>query len=162
MSRFFKILGSGWNFWKNRVVLHIFSQKNWADWYMNGSLFLEKLVFVWAYFQIPWRYTHPVQNQTWVYRPGEPWIMLAGKMLEGDSIPSSLIQPSHRLLWEPEDRFLTLFLLCSEIEVNKNKKKKYLRNTMVIILLICMIYTFSNNWKRIPFHKNCKKKKKKM
>ena len=30
--------------------------KNWTDWYMNGSLFLEKLVFVWVYFQIPWRH----------------------------------------------------------------------------------------------------------
>ena len=26
-----------------------------ADWYMNGSRFLEKLVFVWVYFQIPQR-----------------------------------------------------------------------------------------------------------
>ena len=30
--------------------------QNWADWYMNGLLFLEKLVFVWVYFQIPWRH----------------------------------------------------------------------------------------------------------
>ena len=30
--------------------------KNWTDWYMNGSLFLEKLVFVWVYFQIPWQH----------------------------------------------------------------------------------------------------------
>ena len=28
--------------------------QNWADWYMNGLFFLEKLVFVWVYFQIPW------------------------------------------------------------------------------------------------------------
>ena len=26
--------------------------QNWADLYINGSLFLEKLVFVWVYFQI--------------------------------------------------------------------------------------------------------------
>ena len=25
--------------------------QNWFDWYMNGSLFLEKLLFVWVYFQ---------------------------------------------------------------------------------------------------------------
>ena len=30
--------------------------QNWFDWYMNGSLFLEKLVFVWVYFQIPLRH----------------------------------------------------------------------------------------------------------
>ena len=30
--------------------------KNWTDWYINGSLFLEILVFVWVYFQIPWRH----------------------------------------------------------------------------------------------------------
>ena len=26
--------------------------QNWADWYMNGSPFHEKLVFVWVYSQI--------------------------------------------------------------------------------------------------------------
>ena len=38
---------------------------NWADWYMNGLLFLEKLVFVWnpIYFQILWQ-PYPYQNQT--------------------------------------------------------------------------------------------------
>ena len=30
--------------------------KNGTEWYMNGSPFLEKLVFVWVYFQIPWRH----------------------------------------------------------------------------------------------------------
>ena len=28
--------------------------QNKTDWFMNGSLFLEKLVLVWVYFQIPW------------------------------------------------------------------------------------------------------------
>ena len=28
--------------------------KNWTDWCMNGSLFLEILVFEWVYFQILW------------------------------------------------------------------------------------------------------------
>ena len=28
--------------------------QNWGDWDMNGSLFLKKLVFVRAYFQIWW------------------------------------------------------------------------------------------------------------
>ena len=36
--------------------------QNWADWYMNGLLFLEKLVFVWINFQIAVAY--PYQNQT--------------------------------------------------------------------------------------------------
>ena len=27
--------------------------QTWTDWYMNGSLFLENLVFVWVFFQIP-------------------------------------------------------------------------------------------------------------
>ena len=40
MGRFFKIFPN--------------LSQNWADWYMNGSLFLEKLVFVWVYFQISW------------------------------------------------------------------------------------------------------------
>ena len=30
--------------------------QNWSEWYMNGSHFLEKLVFVWVYFQILQRY----------------------------------------------------------------------------------------------------------
>ena len=30
--------------------------QNWFNWYINGSLFLEKLVFVWVYFQIPLRH----------------------------------------------------------------------------------------------------------
>ena len=38
--------------------------QNWADWYINGSLFLEKWVFVWVYFQIlqqhiPTKLEHP-------------------------------------------------------------------------------------------------------
>ena len=32
--------------------------QNLANWYINGLLFLEKLVFVWVYFQIPWRHIH--------------------------------------------------------------------------------------------------------
>ena len=30
--------------------------QNWADWHMNGSLFLEKWVLVWVYFQISQRH----------------------------------------------------------------------------------------------------------
>ena len=30
--------------------------ENWSNWYIKGSLFLEKLVFVWVYFQILWRH----------------------------------------------------------------------------------------------------------
>ena len=52
MSRFFKSspnLEKSGDFAQNLA-------KNWTDWYMNGSLFLENLVFVWVYFQIPWRH----------------------------------------------------------------------------------------------------------
>ena len=35
---------------------------------MNGSLFLEKLVFVWVYFQIPWQHI-PTKNKL-EYPPG--------------------------------------------------------------------------------------------
>ena len=43
--------------------------QNWADWYMNGLLFLEKLVFVWVYFQIPWRHI-PTKPNLSTPRPG--------------------------------------------------------------------------------------------
>ena len=42
-----------------KFVHFIFVQncaQNWADWYLNGLLFLEKLVFEWVCFQIPWRH----------------------------------------------------------------------------------------------------------
>ena len=57
MGRFFKIwpnLSQNWLKFKTIFVQNL--AQNWADWYMNGLLFLEKLVFVWAYFQIPWRH----------------------------------------------------------------------------------------------------------
>ena len=47
--KFKKILEKNCNFVQNLT-------QNWADWYMNGLLFLEKLVFVWVYFQIPWQH----------------------------------------------------------------------------------------------------------
>ena len=72
MDRFFKIfpnLSQNWlKFLKENKILEKsgpgdFAQnlaQNWADWYMNGSLFrglcLETLVFVWVYFQIPRRH----------------------------------------------------------------------------------------------------------
>ena len=40
----FKILETTGDFAKNLA-------QNWSDWYMNGSLILEKLVFVWSTFQ---------------------------------------------------------------------------------------------------------------
>ena len=49
LAQFKKILEKICNFVQNLA-------QNWADWYMNGLLFLEKLVFVWVYFQIPWRH----------------------------------------------------------------------------------------------------------
>ena len=42
--------------------------QNWADWYMNGSIFLEKLVFVWVYFQIPQQ--HVITKTKLEYPPG--------------------------------------------------------------------------------------------
>ena len=42
--------------------------QNWTDWYMHASLFLEKLVFVWVYFQI-WQGHEAYQNQTCVPSP---------------------------------------------------------------------------------------------
>ena len=40
------------------------AQINWADWYMNGLLFLEKTgIFVWVYF-LNSVAAHPYQNQT--------------------------------------------------------------------------------------------------
>ena len=41
----------GNNLEKSGNLTQNFTQ-NCFDWYMNGSLFLEKLVFVWVYFQI--------------------------------------------------------------------------------------------------------------
>ena len=38
--KFKKILEKSGDFAQNLA-------KNWTDWYMNGSLFLEKLVFIW-------------------------------------------------------------------------------------------------------------------
>ena len=56
MGRFFKIWPNLRKFWeKNGNFVQNLAQ-NWADWYMNGLLFFEKLVFVWVYFQIPWRH----------------------------------------------------------------------------------------------------------
>ena len=37
-------------------------------WYLNGSVFLEKLVFVWVYFQIPWQH---VPTKTKLENPQE-------------------------------------------------------------------------------------------
>ena len=45
-SNFKKILEKSGDFAQNLV-------QNWSNWYMNRLLFLEKMVFVWVYFQIP-------------------------------------------------------------------------------------------------------------
>ena len=57
-------------FWKNWVILLKIWQKIGSNWYMNGSLFLEKLVFVWVYFQILWRHI-PTKTKL-EYPPGAP------------------------------------------------------------------------------------------
>ena len=67
MGRFFKIFPIGSNL--RKIKSGYFAQnlaQNPADWYMNGSLFLKKFIYVWVYFQISWR---PYQNQTWVPPP---------------------------------------------------------------------------------------------
>ena len=59
MGRYFKIFPNWSQNWLkfNKICeekLGDFAQylaQNWFDWYMNGSLFLEKLVFVWVYFK---------------------------------------------------------------------------------------------------------------
>ena len=75
MGRFFKIwpnLSQNWlKFRKILEKMGNFVQnlaQNWVDWYMNGLLFLEKLVFVWVYFQIPWRHI-PTKTKL-EYQPG--------------------------------------------------------------------------------------------
>ena len=58
-SIFQNFLKFGSKFKKILERLGIFAQymaQNWADWYMNGSLLLGKLVSVWFYFQILWWY----------------------------------------------------------------------------------------------------------
>ena len=63
MGRFFKIwpnLSQNWLKFKRILekICHFVQNlaQNLADWCMNGLLFLEKLVFVWVYLQIPWRH----------------------------------------------------------------------------------------------------------
>ena len=75
MGRFFKIwpnLSQNWlKFKKIWGKIGNFVQnlaQNWADWYMNGLLFLEKLVFVWVCFQIPWQHI-PTKSKL-EYPPG--------------------------------------------------------------------------------------------
>ena len=43
--------------------------QNWANWCMNGLLYLEKLVFVWVYFQIPWRHIPTKTNLVYHWLP---------------------------------------------------------------------------------------------
>ena len=63
--KFKKILEKWGGFAQNLV-------QNWSNWYMNGSLFLEKLVFVWAYFQIP-RWHIPTKTKLEYPLPPDPW-----------------------------------------------------------------------------------------
>ena len=71
VSKFYQIwtkIGSNLRiFWKNWVIL----LKNWTDWYMNGSLFLEKFVFIWVYFQTSSGMSLPKPNLSTpqVFRP---------------------------------------------------------------------------------------------
>ena len=69
MGRFFKIfLNLSLNWLKFKKILEKsgdFAQnlaQNWSGWYMNGSLFLEKLVFVWFTFKFRSRTSLPKSN----------------------------------------------------------------------------------------------------
>ena len=56
MGRFFKIASSLSKFWKNRAVLLKIWSKIRSIGILTGRFFLEKLVFVWVYFQISRRH----------------------------------------------------------------------------------------------------------
>ena len=49
---------------KNQVIFFKILARNRADWYMNGSRFLGKLVFVWIQFRIPSGTSLPKPNLT--------------------------------------------------------------------------------------------------
>ena len=51
-------------FWKNRVILLKIWIKIGPIWYMDGSLFLENLVYAWVHFQIPSGTYLPKLNQS--------------------------------------------------------------------------------------------------
>ena len=75
MGQFFKMFPNLSQNWLKFNILEKsddFAQnlaQNWADWYMNGSLFLQKLVFVWVYFQIL-RWHIPTKTKL-EYPPGQ-------------------------------------------------------------------------------------------
>ena len=80
MGRFFKTFPNlSQNLLKFKKILEKsgdFPQKfaqNWADWYMNESLFLKILVLVWVYFQIPRRHI-PTKTKL-EYPPGKVILM---------------------------------------------------------------------------------------
>ena len=59
MGQFFKIFPNLSSYLRKFLKIGWFCSKfgtKLVDWYMNGSLFLEKLVFVWGYFEIPKRH----------------------------------------------------------------------------------------------------------
>ena len=87
MGRFFKIwpnLSQNWlKFKKILEKIGSFVQnlaQNWADWYMNGLLFLEKLVLVWVYFQILWRHI-PTKTEL-EYSPPPPRVSVVVSYLK--------------------------------------------------------------------------------
>ena len=81
MGRFFTnfpILKQNWlKFKKILEKLSDFAQtlvQNCSNWYTNGSIFLEKLVFVWVSFQIPWQ--HIPTKTKHEYSPGNYQLQL--------------------------------------------------------------------------------------
>ena len=77
---------------------------------MNGPLFFETLVFVWVYFQIPWRHT-PFQNQTWVPLPRIKQIWCKYPYLLDYLIYSTWLKQGYFLLL-----LLSLILTSTEIK----------------------------------------------
>ena len=91
--KFKKILEKIGNFVQNLA-------QNRADWYMNGLLFLEKLVFVWVYFQIPWRH---IPTKTKLEYPPGMWDTVLIFLVVPASLHIILANPElcHVLLFKP-------------------------------------------------------------
>ena len=100
--------------WKNQVIL----LKIWPKigWYMNGSLFLEKLVFVWVYFQIPWRHI-PTKTKL-EYPPGQRTLLLALNLVKMLGVPKCKLMDLKAHNWQKWKR---VFLTCPCHEIYRDE-----------------------------------------
>ena len=115
----------------NRLILNFFSKIepklaqilekscdfawNWADWYMNGSLFLENLEFVWVYYQILRQYI-PTKNQTWVPPRQDTLtesVYIMGTNRAHPYFWNTTVQPTNKLM----------YWFCDVFELRKSGKK---------------------------------------